>query len=127
MSKEKIRLLIVDDHPIIGEGLEFFLNLDPGLIVLGKCETVHKGLDLLARLNPEVVVLDYSMPDLPGAEAIRMFLQADPRLIVVVFSGHKEEKVVYQALQAGARGYVLKGSPPEELIQAIKVVHQGGY
>lgn len=124
---EKIRLLIVDDHPIIGEGLGMILNLDPDLVVLGTAPDGKAGLELLGKLNPEVVVLDLGMPDLSGVEAIRLYREARPETAIVIFSAHTEEKFVYQSLQAGAMAYVIKGSSPEELKQAIRLVKKGEF
>jgi len=122
-----IRILVVDDHPIIGEGLEFLLNQDPGLLVLGTADNGRRGLELLRKLNPDVAILDLSMPQLDGFEAIRLFLGASPRLRIVIFSAHNEDQFVYRALRAGAQGYVIKGSPLEDLKQAIRYVAAGGY
>jgi DNA-binding NarL/FixJ family response regulator len=127
MSMEKIRILVVDDHPLIGEGLEFFLNLDPGLLVMGVARNGSQGLELLKKLSPDLVILDISMPQLDGFEAIRLFLEAKPKLRILVYSGHTEDKYVHQALRAGARGYVVKGSSFEDLKRAIHYIWEGGY
>jgi len=124
---DKIRLLIVDDHPVVGEGLQMFLDQDPGLMVLATAKDGQRGLEKLNRLNPDLVLLDLSLPKLDGYQAIRLFLDARPQIKILVFSAHTEEKYVYQALQAGARGYVVKGASTKELIQAIYYVMQGGY
>jgi DNA-binding NarL/FixJ family response regulator len=124
---DKIRLLIVDDHPVVGEGLQIFLDQDPGLVVLATARDGQSGLEKLKHLNPDLVLLDISMPKLDGYQAIRLFLGACPQTKILVFSAHTEEKFVYQALQAGARGYVVKGASTKELKQAIYYVMEGGY
>ncbi len=112
---EKIKLLIVDDHPIVSEGLEFFLNQDPGFMVLATAKNGQIGLEKLRRMNPDVVILDISMPGLDGFQSIPLFLEDHPQLKILIFSGHTEEKFVYQSFRAGAHGYVVKGSAHEEL------------
>lgn len=124
---DKIKILLVDDHPIIGEGLGFFLRMDPTLDVVGVANNATDGLKALKNTHPNIVVLDITMPDLSGLDAISLYRSVDPELKIIVFSAHTEEKFVYQSLNAGACGYVLKGSPPEELKQAISFAHQGGY
>jgi len=124
---EKTRILVVDDHPIVGEGLAMFLNPDPGLQVIASAGNALAGLEKLRKLNPEIVVLDLAMPEMSGQEAIKLYCEVNPRLGIVVFSSHQEEKHLIQALQAGARGYVVKGSSIKELKQAIEAVCKGEY
>lgn len=124
---EKLRLLVVDDHPIIAEGLPIFLGNYPDIVVVGTASDGLEGLAQLRALDPDFVVVDMSLPKLGGGESIRLYLQEKPGLGIVVYTGHKEEVFVYQALQAGARGYVLKGSPVSELVSAIREVQRGGY
>ncbi|MEJ2202368.1 MAG: response regulator transcription factor [Desulfuromonadaceae bacterium] len=110
----KIRLLIIDDHPIICESLEFLLNQDPGLLVLGSAVDVLKGLAMVRKWRPDLVVLDISMPGYNGMEAISFYRDAHPQIKIVIFSARCEEKYVHQSLRAGANGYVLKGAAPTE-------------
>ena len=124
---ETIRVLVVDDHAIIREGLEFFLGLDSGLTVLGTAKSAIEGLERLRKLNPDVVVLDLSMPHLSGMDAIQLFRDAKPEVKIVIFTAREEEKFLHHALQAGAKGYVLKGTSTEALKQAIRYVWQGEY
>ncbi len=124
---EKIGVLLVDDHPIVSEGLEFMLNLDPELLVLGTASDALKGLKIMEQLHPDVVVLDLSMPKMDGLEAINLYRESSSHTKIVVFSAHAEEKFVYRAFDAGAQGYVVKGAPLSELKQAIKFVKNGSY
>jgi two-component system, NarL family, response regulator NreC len=124
---EKIRLLVIDDHPIVSEALELFLNQDPGLLVLATARDAESGLEKLKHLNPELVVLDLFMPKLDGFQAIELYLEARPDVKILVFTARTEEHKVYQALRAGAHGYVVKGSSTKELVEAIYYVSQGGY
>ncbi len=123
----KIRILIVDDHPIIREGLPPLLHTQPDLQVVGTAEDGEKGLEMLGELKPEVVLLDLSMPKMGGLEALRLYSERLPDAGVVIFSMHDKETLVHQALKAGARGYVLKGSPIPELVEAIRAVASGDY
>lgn len=122
----KVSILLIDDHPIVVKGLQFFLDQDPGLRVVGVAPDGITGFKLLQQWHPEIIVMDLSMPKLDGLEAISLYRKTDPRLKIVVFTAHAEEKYVYQSLHAGAQGYVLKGSSPNELKQAIDFVRQGG-
>lgn len=124
---EKIRILVVDDHQIVNKGLEYFLNLEPDMQVMGTARDGQAGLEKIGALNPHIAVLDLSMPGIGGMEAIRLCLQAREALGIVVFSALAEEKFVYNALRSGARGYVVKGSSMEDLKQCIREVHRGGF
>lgn len=124
---EQMKVLIVDDHPIISEGLPVLFKSYPDIMIVGTASDGEEGLALLRRLKPDCVVVDMSLPKLGGVEAIRLYLQENPNLGVVVYTGHKEENLVCQALQAGARAYVCKGSPITTLVNALREVNRGGY
>lgn len=124
---EQLRVLIVDDHPIISEGLPILLQCYPDIAVVGVACDGEEGLAQLRRLKPECVIIDLTLPKVGGVEAIRLYLQEQPDLGVVVYTGHKEENLMFQALQAGARAYVFKGAPVAALASAIREVHRGGY
>lgn len=124
---DQLRLLVVDEHPIVEEGLEHFLKEYPDVRIVAKAANGLEGLAQLRRTAVDIVVLELSLPGLDGIEAIRLYLEEKPGLAMVVYSGHKDEASVYRALKAGARGYVLKSSPPPELVEAIRTVHHGGY
>lgn len=122
-----IRVLIVDDHPIISDGLHVFLNNYTDISIVGIAGDGLEGLDQLRRLRPDCMIVDLSMPKLGGVEAIRLYLKENPDLGIVVYTGHTEEVLVYEALQAGARAYVVKGSPVSVLVSALREVNNGGY
>lgn len=124
---DKIRILIVDDHPVIGHGLKLVLEQDPEMLVLGTAETGEKGLEYLRKWHPDVVILDLEMPHFSGCQLVRLVREAQPRVHILIFSLHDDEKYVRQALQAGAHGYVVKGSSMQNLLQAIHYVRDGGY
>lgn len=123
----ELRVLIVDDHPIINEGLSLFLNAYPDIAIVGTAGDGQEGLAKLRALGPDCLIVDLSMPKLGGLDAIRLYLKEQPDLGIVVYTGHAEEIMVYEALQAGARAYVLKGAPVSVLVNALREVHRGGY
>ncbi|MDT8443437.1 MAG: response regulator transcription factor [Desulfuromonadales bacterium] len=123
----ELRILIVDDHPVVGEGLCIFLKAYPDIEVVGTASDGLEGFEMLVRHDPDIVLLDMGMPKLDGVEAIQLYLRKKPNLGIVIFSGHKNDVNVYQALDAGARGYVVKGNPISQVVDAVREVHRGGY
>jgi two-component system response regulator NreC len=123
----ELRILIVDDHPVVGEGLCIFLKAYPDIKVVGTASDGLEGFEMLLRHDPDIVLLDMGMPKLDGVEAIQLYLRKKPNLGIVIFSGHKNDVNVYQALDAGARGYVVKGNPISQVVDAVREVHRGGY
>lgn len=124
---EQLRVLLVDDHPIIVDGLLVFLNNYQDIAVVGTANSGMDGLAKLRQLHPDCVTLDLSMPDMSGLEAIRLYLKEKPELGIIVYTGRAEDVLVYEALQAGARAYVVKGAPVSALVSALREVHRGGY
>lgn len=122
-----IRLLIVDDHPIIEEGLVFFLEKYPEITVVATAKDGLEGLAKLRQSDPDLILLDLGMPKLDGVEAIRLYLREKPEVGIIVFTGQKSDVHIYQALDAGARGYVLKGSPITQVVEALRAVQGGNY
>src|SRR6056297_3493753 len=121
------RLLLVDDHPIVVEGLRFFLDRYADIEVVGVAEGGQEGLELLRTRNPDIVLLDLAMPNFGGVESIRLYLDERPDVRIIVFTGIDNDVQVYQALEAGARGYVLKGSSMPMVLEAIREVSRDGY
>lgn len=124
---EKMRVLLVDDHPIIIEGLLVFLKSYPDIEIVGTASDGNEGFAQIQRLQPDCVIIDLTMPNLGGVEAIRLYLGEKPDLRVVVYTGHAQEQLVYDALQAGVVAYVLKGAPVSVLVSALREVMRGGY
>ena len=124
---DQLRVLIVDDHPIISEGLSVFLKSYPDIAVVGTATDSMEGLVMLRQLQPDCVILDLAMPNLGGVESIRHYLEEKGDLGIVVYTGNAEELMVYEALQSGARAYVLKGAPVSVLVSALREVRRGGY
>ena len=118
----KTRLLLVDDHAVVREGYRRLLETRPDLAIVGEAANARDTLDLCRQLQPDVLVLDLSLPDMGGVELIRRLVQRDPQVRILVFTMHREPIFATQALRAGALGYVTKSSPPEVLIQAVTQV-----
>jgi DNA-binding NarL/FixJ family response regulator len=120
-----IQIVIIDDHAIVRAGLVRLLSALPD-VALTEIQTGEKALVVVQQVRPQLVILDLNLPGLGGLELLRRLLQIDPALAIVVFSMHAETIYVARAMEAGARGYVSKNAPPEELLTAIRVVLQGG-
>jgi DNA-binding NarL/FixJ family response regulator len=123
---QDISILIVDDHPIVRDGLVAILGTQSDLQVVGAAASGQEALALFGQLQPDVVLLDLEMPGMDGVELIRQLRQAQAEVRVVVFTAFDTDERILSALQAGAKGYLLKGAPRSELFEAIRVVHQGG-
>ena len=118
-----IRVLIVDDHPIVREGVTAVLDRERDIEVVGAADTAAEGLRLAAKLRPDVVLLDLKLPDSHLADGVASF-SAEGRGIVV-FTAHDTDEDVFRAIRGGAKGYLLKGTPAAEIAQAIRQVHAG--
>lgn len=120
-----IRVLIVDNQPVVRWGLAMAINREPGMEVVGdaegNCESVKKALELL----PDVVVMDVAMQAMSGIAATKQILEFDPDIRVLAFSAHNEDELVFQAIDAGAIGFILKSSSLAEVLESIRTVHSG--
>jgi len=121
----EIRIILADDHTVIRSGLRLLLERQPDMTVVGEAEDGRQAVQRAAELTPDVVVLDIAMPNLNGIEACRQIVSATPRTSIVVLSMHSDESYVMRALKVGARAYILKDSAEDDLIRAIRAVHQG--
>jgi DNA-binding NarL/FixJ family response regulator len=121
-----LTLLLVDDHPLMRSGVRGLLDAEPDIETVGECDNGATAIDLARKLNPAVVVMDVSLPQLGGAEATKQILQAGARTRVLALSAHEEVAFARLMLSAGATGYVLKRSACEELVRGVRVVAQGG-
>src|SRR5262245_16622741 len=123
---QKIRLLVVDDHFVVRLGLSSALNLEPDMQVVAEANDGQQALELYRKHKPDLVVMDYQLPQLNGAQATAAICREFPDARVIVLSVYKAEEDVHRAVQAGASAYLPKSSEPEELIEAIRTVYGGG-
>ena len=120
-----IRCLAVDDHASVRQGLSLLFGGLDDLELLGTVETGEEALTAIEELQPEVVVIDVRLPGIDGISAVKRIQQTAPSVGTVVFSAYGDKRLLSDALAAGARGYVMKGSPPEDLLRAIRTVSAG--
>ena len=118
-----IRVLIVDDHPIVREGVTAVLERERDIDVLGAAATIDDGFRMAAKLGPDVILLDLKFPDGDDLGSVARFARQGRG--IVVFSAYDADEDVFRAIQGGARGYLLKGSPAAEIAHAIRQVHAG--
>lgn len=121
-----IRVLLADDHAVVREGLKALISAEPGMELVGEASDGRVALELTAELDPDVVVVDVSMPELNGAEVTAQLLAVRPDRKVLALTVHEDRGYMRQLLRAGAAGYVLKRAAPSELVQAIRAVADGG-
>ena len=120
-----IRVLIADDHALVREGLRAVLGSEPDIEVVGEAATGEEVVERAIEIRPDVILMDIQMPGLNGIEATRRILEVDPHVGVVVLTMFEDDDSVFSAMRAGARGYVLKGSPPSESIKVLRAVAGG--
>ena len=120
-----IRLLIVDDHPIVRGGLHALFEDDPGFVVVGQAEDGVQAVERAAALGAEVVLMDLRMPRMGGVEAIRLLRARLPDIKVLVLTTFDSDADVLPAIEAGATGYLLKDSPRDELVRAVNAAYRG--
>jgi DNA-binding NarL/FixJ family response regulator len=126
IQSQPVRVLLVDDQALFREGLRTLLSTDPGVEVVGEAGDGFEAVRLGMALRPAVTLMDLRMPVLGGVEATRRLQRADPGLRVVVLTTFDDDDEVFEALRAGASGYLLKDAPLERILEAIHGVARGG-
>ncbi|RMH20147.1 MAG: DNA-binding response regulator [Gemmatimonadetes bacterium] len=126
MSDETIRVLVADDHAVVREGIRHVLHETEGMEVVGEASDGDETLRLVAELDPDLVVLDLSMPGHTGVEVTRELRQSEHPVAILVLSMHDAPEYVFEAVRAGADGYILKDAGPRELRDAARAVAGGG-
>jgi DNA-binding NarL/FixJ family response regulator len=124
-TNRSIRLLIVDDHPVVRDGLSGMFAGDPDFEVVGQAANGGEAVTRAQGLQPDVVLMDLRMPEMGGVEAIRQLRKVAPSAHVIVLTTYDTESEVLSAIEAGATGYLLKDAPREELIRAVRAAHRG--
>ncbi len=120
-----IRVILVDDHVVIRQGVRALLALEPWLAVVGECSDGGSAIQMAQDLSPDVVVMDVKMSDVSGVEATRQILQTHPEAKVIALSALANTRAANEMIQAGATGYVLKDTVFEDLVPAIRMVVNG--
>jgi NarL family two-component system response regulator LiaR len=123
---ESIRILVADDHPVVRDGLVAMLNTQEDFLVVGQSSSGVETVTQAVQLRPDLVLMDLEMPEMDGVEALRRIRASQADAKVIVFTAFDTDERILSAVQAGARGYILKGAPREEIFRAIRVVSQGG-
>ena len=123
---EPIRILVADDHPILRDGLIAILSTQPDFDIVGEAGDGVEAVQKVSELRPDVVLLDLEMPEMDGVEAIKRIRETSPEVPVIVFTAFDTDERILGAVRAGARGYLLKGAPRDQVFDAVRVVQQGG-
>jgi DNA-binding NarL/FixJ family response regulator len=121
----KIKVLLVDDHTVVRQGLRVLLEAEPDIVVVDEAETGRQAVQLARKHSPDVIVMDIAMPNLNGLEATRQILKETPHAKVLVLSSYGDDEYVHQLTEAGASGYLLKQTAATDLIKAIHETRKG--
>jgi two-component system, NarL family, response regulator NreC len=120
-----IRVLIADDHAIVRAGLRTLIHSEPTMELVGEAAGGYEAIDLIEKAQPDVLVLDLSMPDIDGIAVIKKIKPQFPELRILILTIHEDEALLRAALKAGASGYILKGAAESELISAVRTILRG--
>src|SRR6266849_212517 len=121
----KIRVLCVDDHAVVRDGVAAIINLQPDMTLAGAAATGGEALEKFFELRPDVALVDLQLPDMSGFELIKKIKAKSPNARIIVLSSHEGDVDIQRALEAGAQGYVAKGIVRGELLETIRSVHTG--
>lgn len=121
-NMKNLRILIVDDHEVVRRGLLALLGTQAGWEVVGEADSGSDAVRKVAQVKPDVVVMDITMPVMSGLDATRLIMETAPQTKVLIFTMHDSEQMMQTALEAGARGYVLKSNAANELVAAIRAL-----
>lgn len=124
-NEQKIKVLLVDDHPMVLEGIKAFLSSKANIEIIGEASDGEEAIAKVKILAPDIILMDISMPALNGIETTRIIRDIDPSVKVIILTMHDDKEYVLQFMESGARGYVLKKTSPSLLIQAIEAVYRG--
>lgn len=122
---EPIRVVLVDDHPVVRRGLAAMIDAEDDIEVVGEATDGQEAISLTCALNPDVALIDLQMPRMDGVEAIKHIRAAAPATQIIILTTFADDDYIYNGLAAGARGYLLKDAPPDQLIEAIRAAHRG--
>jgi len=122
---ELIKILIADDHPVVREGLSAMLSEEQDIQVVGEAGNGAEAVDKAQELQPDIVLMDLRMPEVDGVEAMRQIGAVNPDIRFIVLTTYDNDEYIFKGIEAGARAYLLKDAPREELFKAIRAVHKG--
>jgi two-component system response regulator NreC len=122
---DRLKILIVDDHAVVRAGIHSLLEGQPDLEIVGEAAGGEEAIQKAAELHPHLILMDIAMPGMSGIEVTRRIKKDFPETLVLVLTMHDDEEFFFPVLRAGASGYVLKEAEPQDLLNAIRVVHQG--
>ncbi len=125
MKKESITVIVADDHPVVRQGLVSLIDREADLSVIGEAANGLEAVELYRALRPDIVLMDLRMPEMEGAAAVAEIRKDHPGARVIVLTTFDGDEDIFTALRAGAKGYLLKETPPEALTEAIRAVHRG--
>jgi two-component system NarL family response regulator len=125
MMSETIRILLIEDHQVVRQGLVALLSTTEGLEVVGSVGDGAEAIEVFRKTQPDVTLIDLQMPKMGGVETIRQLRKEYPQARFIVLTTFDGDEDIYRALQAGARAYLLKGMPLDELLSTIRTVHSG--
>ncbi|WNZ25770.1 response regulator transcription factor [Leptolyngbya sp. NK1-12] len=120
-----IRVLVVDDHPVVRQGLIGMLEEAPDIVIVGQGRNGHEAIAVFQQQQPDVTLMDLRMPEMEGVAAITVICNEFPNARIIVLTTYDTDEEIYRGLRAGAKGYLLKDSEPEELLTAIRTVNRG--
>lgn len=118
--RKAIRILVVDDHPVVRAGISKILSIEPSFQIVGEADTGGKALDMAVKFNPDVILLDLNLPDIAGVEVCKALVKKHPAIKVIVLTIFDDDNHVLDCIKAGASGYLLKDIGADTLIDAIK-------
>jgi DNA-binding NarL/FixJ family response regulator len=122
---EPIKLLIADDHPVVREGLISMISREPDFKVVAEAKNGLEAVSKATQFKPDVILMDLRMPELDGVEAIRQIADAEPSIKFIILTTFSDDEYIFKGIEVGARAYLLKDAPREELFKAIRMVYRG--
>ena len=120
-----VRVVVVDDHILFREGLVAIIRSEPGVDVVGQAGSVREAVDIVNSLKPDVVLMDFSLPDGTGADATRQIMEMCPDCKIIFLTMSEQDENLFTAIRSGAKGYLLKNMHPTKLVASIKSVYEG--
>lgn len=123
--EEKIKILIADDHPVVREGLMSMVSREPDFIVVGEATNGKEAVAKAVELKPDIILMDLRMPEMDGVEAMKQIAAVNPQIKFIILTTFSDDEYIFRGIEAGARAYLLKDTPREELFKAIRTVYKG--